>query len=147
MRLLVDEGVPVQVLDPLRRNHGHAFQHVDELGWKGKQDEFLFDDARKGGFDGLLALDVDQLADPDECKRLRRAGLHHVSLRQGSRVKGRKGVARIIASTVVAMPYVLEDLQGVQGQRVVEISLLSGSPRHETFDPRRDSKRFPYWPR
>jgi hypothetical protein len=35
MRVLVDEGMPVQVLEPLRLNRGHRFDHVNELRWKG----------------------------------------------------------------------------------------------------------------
>lgn len=37
MRVLVDEGMPVQVLPPLRLNKRHEFDHIDELKWKGKQ--------------------------------------------------------------------------------------------------------------
>lgn len=147
MLCLLDEGMPVQLLEPLRRNFGHTFDHVERVGWKGKQDRFLFHDARQRGYEALVALDVDQLADPDECKRLKDSGLHHISLRQGSRVQGRKGTARLIASVVVSMPYVLEDLDGVTAQRVVEIALLSGARRHEVFDPRRERSRYPYWPR
>jgi hypothetical protein len=43
---------------------------VDELRWKGKLDEDLFKDAASRGFDGLVVLDVDQLADPDLCNAL-----------------------------------------------------------------------------
>jgi hypothetical protein len=33
MRVLVDEGMPVQVLPPLRLNKSHEFDHIDELKW------------------------------------------------------------------------------------------------------------------
>jgi hypothetical protein len=105
------------------------------------------DRAAARGYEALIALDVDQLADPDECKQLKDAGLHHISLRQGRRVSGRKRVARVIASIVVAMPNVLKELDGASGQRIVEITLLTGSKRHEIFDPRRERARYPYWPR
>ena len=55
MKLLLDEGLPVQLLEPLRRNHEHTFAHVEELGWKGKLDHFLFADAAKEGFDAIIA--------------------------------------------------------------------------------------------
>lgn len=147
MRFLLDEGLPVQLLGPLRLNHGCSFDHVDELGWKGKQDPFLIRDAANRDYQALIALDVNQLADPDECRDLKQSGLHHISLRQGSRIQGRKGVARIIASIVVAMPYVIEDLRSKTRQHVVEISLFAGSARHELLDPRREHERLPYWPR
>jgi hypothetical protein len=146
MRLLLDEGMPVQLLEPLRRNAPHTFEHIDDLGWKSKNDDYVFRDAANGGFDGIVVLDVDQLTDRDLCRALNRSGLHHLSLRQGRSVKGRTGVARVIASVVVAMPYILTDLEGLAGQRLVEITLLSSGARHEALDPRRERQRFPYWP-
>jgi hypothetical protein len=146
VRLLLDEGMPVQLLAPLRINTPHLFQHVDELRWKGKLDPYLFQDAARRGFDALIALDVDQLADPGLCKALKASGLHHLSLRQGRTVKGKAGIARVIGSIVAAMPYVLSDLDGVSEQRLVEIALLGATARHTTFDPRREHERFPYWP-
>jgi hypothetical protein len=43
------------------------------------------------------------------------------------------------------MPYVLADLGEADTQRIVEIQLLSASARHQTFDPRREQRRYPYW--
>ena len=146
MRLLLDEGMPVQLLEPLRLNGPHDFRHVDELKWKGKKDPYLFQDAASKGFHALVALDVDQLADPGLCKALKASGLHHLSLRQGRTIRGKAGVARVIASIVAAMPYILDDIDAARGQRVVEIALLAATARHETLDPVRERKRFPYWP-
>src|SRR5919109_2607537 len=109
MRFLFDEGMPVQLLEPLRRNAPHEFEHIDEVKWKGKLDPFLFNDAAARGFEAIVTLDVDQLADPDLCRALRRSGLHHVSLRQGRTAQGKKGVARVIASITVAMPCIVDD--------------------------------------
>ena len=145
MRLLVDEGVPVQVLEPLRRNRGHEFVHVHDEGWDGRKDRFLFDHARRRGFDALVALDVDQLAEPVEWRALKVSGLHHVSLRQGRTVRGGTGLARVMGSLIVAMPYVLADLDAVGAQRIVEIQLLSASSRHSMYDPRQEQARSPYW--
>jgi hypothetical protein len=146
VRLLLDEGMPVQLLEPLRLNTPSVFQHVDELRWKGKLDADLFRDAASRGFDALIVLDVDQLSDPDLCRALKASGLHHISLKQGRRIKGKAGVARVIASVVGAMPYILMDLEQADGQRLVEVALLAPGARHETFDPRRERHRFPYWP-
>jgi hypothetical protein len=145
VRLLVDEGVPVQVLEPFRRNRGHEFEHVTDLGWEGRKDQLLFADAAVRGFKAIVALDVDQLADPAEWRALKTSGIHHVSLRQGRTVRGASGLARALASFIAAMPYVLADLAAVDGQRIVEIALLSPSARHEAYDPRREQKRYPYW--
>jgi predicted nuclease of predicted toxin-antitoxin system len=145
VRLVVDEGVPVQVLEPLRRNKGHQFAHVTDLGWDGQKDQPLFAAAAQRGFDAIVALDVDQLFEPAEWRALRRSRLHHISLRQGRTVRGRTGVARVLASLIVAMPYVLADLATTDGQRIVEVALLAATARHELFDPRRERQRYPYW--
>lgn len=145
MRLLVDEGVPVQVLEPLRRNKGHEFLHIHDEGWDGRKDRFLFDQAKRRGFDALVVLDVDQLVEPIEWRALKVAGLHHISLRQGRTVRGGTGLARVIASFIVAMPYVLAEIENADGQRIVEIQLLAASARHTTYDPRQERSRYPYW--
>lgn len=145
MKLLVDEGVPVQALPALNLNRGHDFEHIYQLGWGGKKDRFLFDEAQRRGFSAIVALDVHQLVDPIEWRRLKASGLHHISLRQGKSVTGATGVARVIGSIVAAMPYVLTDLESVSEQRLVEIQLLAASSRHTTYDPRRERSRYPYW--
>jgi hypothetical protein len=53
-------------------------------------------------------------------------------------------VARVLASFIVALPYVLADLDEADGQRFVEVALLSAAARHETFDPRRERQCYPY---
>jgi hypothetical protein len=145
MQVLVDEGMPVQLLDPLRRNRGHVFDHIDDLNWKGRLDQPLFEAAGQHGYDAILTLDVNQLSDADECRALRRSGLHHISLQQGRTVTGLKGLARVIGSVVAAMPYVLDDLDEADGQRIVELALLAARRRHEVYDPRKESARYPYW--
>lgn len=145
MRVLVDEGMPVQVLAPLGCNRGHEFAHVETLKWKGRQDQPLFEAAAQRGYEAILTLDVNQLSDADECRALRRSGLHHISLQQGRSVRGTKGVARVVASVVAAMPYVLDDLRTADGQRIVELALFAAARRHEVYDPRIERARYPYW--
>ena len=135
----------MQLLPPLRRNGTHEFDHVDDLGWKGKLDHFLFPDAANKGFDAIVSLDVDQLVDRKEWKALRKSELHHISVKQGRTVKGRKGLARVMASLIVAMPYVLEELAEAEHQRIVEIKLLSSGARHESFEARGEQSGYPYW--
>jgi PIN like domain len=145
MLVLVDEPMPVQVLDPLRLNKGHAFDHVDDLHWKGKDDVSLFRDAGSKGYEAILTLDVAQLESINESRALRRSKLHHIGIQQGRSAQGLRGMARVIASVIAAMPYVLDDLEAAKGQRVVILSLLSASRRHAVFDPQGDPARFPYW--
>ena len=145
MRVLVDEGMPVQVLPALRLNRRHEFDHIDELRWKGKPDVRLFADAAKRGYHAVLTLDLDQLESAEESRALKQSGLHHIGIHQGRSAQGVRGMARVISSVVVAMPYVLDDLDGVGSQRVIELSLLGAARRHQVLDPRRDSARFSYW--
>jgi hypothetical protein len=145
MRVLVDEGMPVQVLASLRLNKGHVFDHVDDLNWKGKKDVPLFRDAAAKGYEAVLTLDLAQLDSAEESRALKRSGLHHVGIAQGRSAQGIKGIARVISSVIVSMPYVLADLEQTDGQRVVELSLLSASKRHALLDPQVEPERFPYW--
>lgn len=145
MRVLVDEAMPVHVLLPLRLNRGHRFDHVEQLDWKGKKDVPLLRDAAAKGYEAILTLDVAQLESFEESRELKRSGLHHIAIRQGRSAQGIKGMARVVASVIVAMPYVLADLTDAEGQRIVELALLSATARHTILDPRTNAARFPYW--
>ncbi|MFJ3621718.1 DUF5615 family PIN-like protein [Streptomyces iakyrus] len=58
MRILIDENVPVQMLEMLRRLlPGHEVQHVSEIKWAGKKDLALLPDAAKRGFEAFLTKD------------------------------------------------------------------------------------------
>lgn len=90
MRILLDEDVPVQVLEILRRVvKGHDVDHVEALHWKGKKDEFLVADAAGKGYDLLLTNNRRQLSDPRECGAIKKSRMHHVLYDQAP------GVARI----------------------------------------------------
>ena len=80
MRFLLDENVPVQLLEALRCVlPAHGVDHVDTLGWKGKQDRFLLPDAAAAGYDALLTIDRRRLDDPTELRAIRSSGLHHIT--------------------------------------------------------------------
>jgi hypothetical protein len=145
MRVLVDEAMPVQLIEPLRLNKSHVFDGVDGIRWKGKPDVQLFTDAAARGYEAVLTLDLSQLESFEESRARKRSGLHHIGIQQGRPAQGLRGMARVIASVVVAMPYVLQELERSPGQRVVELTLLSATRRHAIFDPRVETARFPYW--
>ena len=144
MRLLLDEDVPIPLLEPLRRIlSGHQVDHVDELGWKGKKDRFLLPDAGNRGYDLLLTNDSAQLADVDECRAIRDSGLHHVRYHQDTR-RGVDGLALAMGAVLAAIRQVIRELESVDGQRLVEIQSIGPGKRHHTIDPRQDPP--PYWP-
>lgn len=142
MKILLDENVPIQTLDLLSRVlRGHDVDHVDQRGWKGKKDRFLLPDAASAGYDVLVTKDSNQLSDPDECRLIRTSGLHHVQFRQGD---GLRGLGAAVASVVVAMPQIVEELATAGGQRLVRISGINPTRRrHETIDPAQDPPA--YW--
>lgn len=142
MKVLLYENVPIQTLDLLSRVlRGHPIEHVDRLGWKGKKDRFLLPDAASAGYELLVTKDSNQLSDPDECRLIKASGMHPVRFRQGD---GLRGLGAAVASVVVAMPQIVDELAAVDGQRLVKISGINPTRRrHETLDPSQDPP--PYW--
>jgi PIN like domain len=133
MRVLLDENIPEPALASLRVLVPHTFEHVNHLGWSGRSDPDVFALASRAGHDVILALDRKQLSSAAEWRALKRAGLNHVSIRQSSATQGAAGSLRLMASLLVAMPRVLDDLAGRDGGCVVEVSLLTDRDRHTTW--------------
>jgi len=145
VKILLDENVPVQALDVLRRTlRGIEVDHFDKRPgkpWKGKKDRFLLPDAMAAGYDVIVTKDVNQLSDPEETRIIRETGIHHIRFRQGD---GVAGYARAVGSLIVAMPDVVADLNAATGQRLIRIfGLDSNTKRHEMVDPATDPP--PYW--
>lgn len=141
MRFLLDENVPVQLLAALRCIlPAHDVDHVDTLGWKGKQDRFLLPDAAAARYEALITIDRRQLDDPTEVRAIRSSGLHHITFTQG---QGIAGLARTIASVIAALPAIATELDAADGQRLVRIRGLARTRRHEMIDPRRNPPS--YW--
>lgn len=141
MRILLDEDVPIQVLPILGRVlHEHEIDHVDSIKWKGKKDRVLIHNAATSGYDVLVTNDLGQLNDPDECRAIRHAGIHHVTFEIGD---GVRGLGLAVGAIVAAMPRLVEDLEGAPGQMLAEIVSLRDQPRHRLTDPRKDPP--PYW--
>jgi hypothetical protein len=144
MRILLDEHVPIQVLDLLERVLApHEVRHVQRIRWKGKLDPFLFADAAAQGYNLLLTNDHGQLSDPRECDALKRAGIHHVRYDQS---EGLRGLALAVAAILAAMPDIVEELEGESEQRLVRIVGLDPRRRRfEVIDPQKEPPA--YWPR
>jgi 1-aminocyclopropane-1-carboxylate deaminase/D-cysteine desulfhydrase-like pyridoxal-dependent ACC family enzyme len=143
MQVLLDEDVPIQVLEILRVVlKQHDFKHVQELGWKGKKDTFLITEAKEKGYDVLLTNNRKQLSNPDECAAIKRSGIHHVIYDQGS---GLSGLGLAVAAIIATMPALLEELADESEQRLVRIHRLQTRRRFDVTDPRKNPPT--YWPR
>lgn len=144
MRLLLDEDVPVQLVEPLRRLlPGHHVGHVRELGWKGKKDRFLLPDARRRDYDAFLTNDSAQLDDVEESRAIRDSGLHHIRYPQNT-ARGVDGLALAMAAVMAAIRSIMAELDEADGQRLIEIQAIQAGRRHRTTDPGVDPP--PYWP-
>lgn len=110
MRLLLDEDVPIQLLEPLRRLlPGHQIDHTERLGWKGKKDRFLLPDARKRGYDALVTNDSAQLSSVEESRAIRDSAMHHIRYYQDTR-RGMDGLALAMAAVMGAIRPVVREL-------------------------------------
>ncbi|WP_414635887.1 DUF5615 family PIN-like protein [Actinophytocola sp.] len=144
MRLLLDEDVPIQLVESLRRLlPEHQVDHVQALGWKGKKDPVLLRDASRRGYDALLTNDHAQLDDVAESRAIRDSGMHHIRYRQDTR-RGLDGLAMAMASVVAALRPIMRELDAADGQRLVEVQAIQPGKRHRMTDPRIDPPR--YWP-
>jgi hypothetical protein len=145
MRVLLDEDVPVQVLEPLKRVlKSHHVQHLNELRWKNKKDLFVLRDASSGGFQVIVTNDAAQLDDVYETEAIKKSGLHHV--RYGQRPDlGLHGLALALGAIVSAMPPLIAELEAATGHRLVRIHALDPKRRYDLTDPRKSPPK--YWPR
>jgi hypothetical protein len=145
MLILLDEDVPRQAVDVLGHVlRGHDVRHVHLINWSGKPDQFVYRDAVKAGYDVVVTNDAAQMADVDECRAVKKAGLHRVSYRH--RHPGLKGLAVAIGSLIAALPEVVEELEIADGQRLVAVTGIDPTRKRYTIvDPKRDPPQ--YWPR
>jgi predicted nuclease of predicted toxin-antitoxin system len=117
VRILLDENVPIQALEVLRKTlRGHEVDHVEGIGWKGKKDPQLLPDTKAAGYEAFVTKDANQLNDPVETKLIKKSRLRHIRFGQD---EGVAGFARAVGAVVAAMPDIVEDLDPANGQRPV----------------------------
>jgi hypothetical protein len=146
MRILIDENVPVQMLDMLRRLlPGHEVRHVSEIRWSGKKDNALLPDAARRGFQAFLTKDGRQLEIPSETAAIKKSRMHHIRFSHGH--KGMVGLGLAMGAVIAAMPLVVRELDEANGQRLVHIKGLNPGSKHR-FDMTDPVASPPtYWPR
>jgi predicted nuclease of predicted toxin-antitoxin system len=141
VKILLDENVPIQALEILRKTlRGHEVDHVEGIGWKGKKDPQLLPDTAAAGYDAFVTKDANQLSDPEETKLIKKSKLHHIRFGQD---EGVAGFARAVGAVVAAMPDIVADLGAANGQRLVEITKLDRRKRHKLVDPKKNPPA--YW--
>lgn len=146
MRILIDENVPVPMLDMLKRLlPEHEVRHVSELKWAGKKDLALLRDAAKRGFEAFLTKDGRQLEDPFETAAIKKSGMHHIRFSHGH--KGMVGQGLAMGAVIAAMPLIVRELGAAEGQQLVHIKGLDpgANRRFDLLDPATAPPR--YWPR
>jgi hypothetical protein len=146
VRVLLDEDVPVQLLEPLRHltRTRHTVDHATEVRLKGRNDVSLFRLANERGYECVVTNDHNQLFDPAETRAIARSGLHHVRYKQ--RHEGLRGLAFALGALIAALPGLLDDLERETGQRLVRVQGFDPlRNRYEMTDPASDPPR--YWPR
>lgn len=143
MKILLDEDVPIQVRDLLRRVlYGHAVDHVEDLRWKNKKDPFVVRDAAARGYAVFVTNNRKQLVVPEECRAIKESGLHHVLYDQA--VQGLDGLALAIAAIIAAMPRLVRELDEATEQRLAKIRGIRDEPRYTITDPQKTPPS-PYW--
>jgi hypothetical protein len=145
MRILIDENVPVQVLEMLRRLlPGHEVKHVSEIRWAGKEDLALLPDAARKGFDMFLTRDARQLEDPWETEAIKKSGMHHIRFSQAQR-HGRSGPG--YGRSGSGLPLIVGELNDADTQQLIHIKGLNPVSKHrfERVDPSVSPPA--YWPR
>ena len=148
MKVLLDEDVPVQVLEALRQVlGGHDIDHVQTIRWKSKKDLALLPDAARRGYQVFVANDRSQLDNIQESRAIRDSGMHHVRYDQDTN-RGIEGLALAMASLLAAAVPCLADLDAAASQRLVHVRSVAPhqrAPRYAIVDPVTDPPA--YWPR
>lgn len=146
MKILLDEQVPVPVLDPLQRmlQPTHKIDHVSTIKWTQKLDRHLIPDLKERGYAALVTADLRQLENPDEVTLIYKTKIHHIRYNQHG--KGIHKTASAIATVVAGLPSVVAALEEAPGQRLVSLKLVrSGATQFDMVDPSRTPPSV-YWP-
>ncbi|MFI5567724.1 hypothetical protein ACIA6T_10250 [Streptomyces sp. NPDC051740] len=144
--MVIDENVPVQMLEMLRRLlPGHDVRHVSEIKWTGKKDLALLPDAARRGFEAFLTEDGRQLEDPSETTAVKKSGRHHIRFSHGH--KGMAGLGLAMGAVTAAMPLLVRGLDTAEGRQLVHVEGLNpgSEQRFDLVDPAKEPPR--YWPR
>lgn len=142
LRVLLDEGVPQPLQEPLNRLLQAAAQvdHVNDVA-KSMPDNSLIAWASRHQYEVFVTPDFKQLDDPAETAAIKKSGIHHVRFHQQT---GMKGLGLAMAAVLAAMPDVVAALEQAPCQRLVRIDGLDpGRTRHTIIDPNVDPPA--YW--
>lgn len=144
MRILLDEDVPMPILDLLRHIlKGHTVDHVYRVNWGSKTDVDLYKDARARRYDVIVTNNLRQLNEPSECDAIKRSGLHVIfyDLRDGV-----VGLGLAAGAVCAGMHPAIADLANRQQQHLAWITALSANKRRYRVKNPATEVVSPYWP-
>lgn len=144
MRILLDENVPRQLVDPLSWLLPVHVIHQVNRRFKGIKDEQLYDKAKRKNYELIISADGNQLYDERICKAIQRSGLHAAFVETGS--SNLKSLAAAAGALIHSIRDIVAKLEKVEVQHVIVIHMLRGDPRYDFHNPRRDPPS-PLWPR
>ncbi|MER7213235.1 hypothetical protein ABT340_39745 [Streptosporangium sp. NPDC000239] len=144
MRILLDENVPRQLVDPLSWLLPlHVIDQVNQR-FKGIKDEQLYGKAKRKNYELIISVDSNQLYDEKICKAIQRSGLHAVFVETGN--SSLKSLAAAAGALIHSIRDIVVRLEKVDVQHVTIIPMLRGDPRYDFHDPRHSAPS-PIWPR
>ena len=148
MKLLLDENVPAPMTSTVktRLRRSHDVQHVNDMpGWSGTKDLHLYGKARDAGFQAVVTNDAKQMNRKVEVEAIAESGLHRIQ--HLHRQDGLAGLGLAMATICAALPSVLQELAGADGQRFVALKAINPGRDHRygVRDPAVDPPKF--WPR
>lgn len=136
MRIPIDENVPVQMPERVRRLlPGHDVCHVSEIRWAGKRILPSSPMLRREASKSFSPRDGRQPEDPSETSAIKKSGMHHIRFGHGH--KGMAGLGLAMGAVIAAMPLIVRELDTAHGRQLIHIKGLNpgSKQRFDLVDP------------
>jgi hypothetical protein len=147
VKVLLDENVPAPITSTVKTllHRSHDVQHVIDLpGWSGTKDLRLYGKAKDAGFEAVVTNDAKQMNRRHEVRAIAESGLHRIQYPH--KQEGLAGLGLAMATVCAALPSVLQELAGADGQRLVTLKGVDPGRDHRygVRNPASDPPKF--WP-
>ncbi|WP_062516054.1 DUF5615 family PIN-like protein [Demequina gelatinilytica] len=133
MNILLDENVPRPLVAMVKKLlPEHRVDHVAEIGWSGKPDVALLNDASHR-YETFITNDSSQYMDPKECQAIKASRLHHVTYKMPK--DGLDGLALAAGAITAGVRGLIERLESAPSQRIATIVGIGTGERFRVVDP------------